>query len=585
MRYWLALVFLRDFGFEVGHWTPISLDVVTKALGCTRRNAQFVIKRLVDEAIIDWKSGVGRGNLPQLQLQRSVGESITEQAKAWMNEGKAEQALSLIKASDRDQFIADYVGQYQQSQSGQDILQVPFYRATHSLNPIEISRRSERHIADYLYAQLLRFNSKSGQFEGDLAQTWQYDGETLKLTLRKSLKFWDGSPLTAFDVEACYQAIIQSNSVSRGLFVLIDQFTALDDQTLIVRSRRLAHYLPMLMTHGALAVSKKTDNGVVGSGSFRLAEQTDYRTLLLASPHYHGFRPWLDGVEIWNMGLSAKDFPLNCDIVHGSSAPKESSDYKQVQQWEEGCIYACLNSARHPWMKLLKHRKYIQQLLQTLPMNGVRDTMLYRRASGMICDESQRSEKSILVSKAPPLSTSSKLSKSPKPVLSPKQQELNSTPLQVLTYQLPGHIEAAENIVDLLNSNGVKASLTVLSYPEFDHVERQAQADIIVSGEVFGDHRESSWLGWLLCTNTLLACLNRQSKPWLDQQVFDTLGISDEEKRVKGYQKIEKQLIKKAIYFPLFHCAQDMRISSKINAMDLLTNGWVDFNQVVFESH
>ena len=406
---------------------------------------------------------------------------------------------------------------------------------------------------------MLRFNSTSGQFEGDLAQSWQHDGETLKITLRKSLKFWDGSPLTAFDVEAGYQAIIHSNSVSRGLFLLIDQFSAINEHTLIVHSKRLSHYLPMLMTHGALAVNKRTEKGLVGSGSFRLAEQTDHRTLLLASSHYHGFRPWLDGVEIWNMGLSAKDFQMHCDIVHGSSAPDFSNEFTQVQQWEEGCIYACLNSANNAWMRLAKHRRYIQQLLQSLSMNGLRDTMIYRRASGMTSLEPLKLGKAVALS------------------------SVNQVPLEVLTYQLPGHIEAAENITELFCQHGLKSNLTVLPYPEFDQVERQSKADIIVSGEVFGEHKESSWLGWLLCTNTVTASLNKQSKPWFEQQVFDNLAQTDESKRVQGYQRIERELIRKAIYIPLFQCAQDMRISHKVNAMDLLTNGWIDFNQVVFE--
>ncbi|MEF1227331.1 hypothetical protein QTO02_07255 [Vibrio fortis] len=86
-----------------------------------------------------------------------------------------------------------------------------------------------------------------------------------------------------------------------------------------------------------------------------------------------------------------------------------------------------------------------------------------------------------------------------------------------------------------------------------------------------------------MCTNTVTASLNKQLKPWFEQQVFDNLAQSDESKRVQGYQRIERELIRKAIYLPLFQCAQDMRISHKVNAMDLLTNGWIDFNQVVFE--
>ncbi|MDN3685393.1 hypothetical protein QW180_24840 [Vibrio sinaloensis] len=55
-----------------------------------------------------------------------------------------------------------------------------------------------------------------------------------------------------------------------------------------------------------------------GSGSFILKTQTEWQTTLTCNPHYHGFRPWLDGIEIWNIGDKAKTFELNSDVVHGS---------------------------------------------------------------------------------------------------------------------------------------------------------------------------------------------------------------------------------------------------------------------------
>ncbi|MEF1227330.1 hypothetical protein QTO02_07250, partial [Vibrio fortis] len=64
---------------------------------------------------------------------------------------------------------------------------------------------------------------------------------------------------------------------------------------------------------------------------------------------------------------------------------------------------------------------------------------------------------------------------------------INQVPLEVLTYQLPGHIEAAENITELLCQHGLDSNLTVLPYPEFDQVERQSKADIIVSVRCLGN--------------------------------------------------------------------------------------------------
>ncbi|USD67569.1 ABC transporter substrate-binding protein [Vibrio sp. SCSIO 43136] len=561
MRYWLALAFLRDFGFELDEWTPISLERLTKALACTKRNAQFVVKKLVEERVIDWQAGVGRGNLPKLKLLKDLAEPLHSQARQWMQEGKTDQALMLIAVNERDQFIAEFVSQYQTKSQSLDILQVPFYRATHSLVPSEISRRSEHHIASYLYARLLRYNPATRSLEGDLAQRWQHQGEVLQLTLRKQLKFWDGSPLTAYEVQDVFDNLLKTDSVSLGLFHLIDEFKALDATTLRVQSKALANYLPMLMARGALSVAKLTKNGWVGSGSFRLVEQTSYRTLLHASEHYHGFRPWLDGVEIWNMGQEAKEFTSHCDIVHGSLAPDTEEGFLQKQQWEQGCIYAFFNPSHHAWMKRLKHRKWLQQQLLNLPLSGIKDDLLYRRSGGMTNLE---------------------------PVVLGKCIEdipvEGIAPLKVLTYQLSGHIETAENILETLKKAGIRANLEVLAYPEFAKPEIQALADIIVSGEVFSEHLESAWLGWLLCTTTVQACLGGKLMQSTKNQVFEALKLSDETSRINAYRRIEKALIKKGLYLPLFQCGQDMRISNKLSTMELLANGWIDFNQVVFQT-
>ncbi|CAM3134278.1 hypothetical protein VINE108274_19125 [Vibrio neptunius] len=53
--------------------------------------------------------------------------------------------------------------------------------------------------------------------------------------------------------------------------------------------------------------------------------------------------------------------------------------------------------------------------------------------------------------------------------------------------------------------------------------------------------------------------------------------------RLKQFEKIEKNLIKKGIYQPLFHVEQDLKISDTVTAPALLANGWIDFNQVVMK--
>ena len=156
MHYWKALAFLRS-RVLVNQPTSLSLTEITNALGCTRRNAQLVIKKLVSEGWIDWKSGVGRGNLPTLTLLKILDRELEIRIDELLSENKVDQALDLVDESQRDQFLLDYISRYQSLPTKLDILQIPFYRGTHSLDPIEVTRRTEAHITSYLFSNLLRF--------------------------------------------------------------------------------------------------------------------------------------------------------------------------------------------------------------------------------------------------------------------------------------------------------------------------------------------------------------------------------------------------------------------------------------------
>ena len=102
MHYWKALAFLRS-RVLVNQPTSLSLTEITNALGCTKRNAQLVIKKLVNEGWVDWKSGVGRGNLPTLTLLKSLDRELEIRIDELLSENKVDQALDLVDESNPEQ--------------------------------------------------------------------------------------------------------------------------------------------------------------------------------------------------------------------------------------------------------------------------------------------------------------------------------------------------------------------------------------------------------------------------------------------------------------------------------------------------
>ncbi|MBE4618294.1 ABC transporter substrate-binding protein [Vibrio navarrensis] len=565
MRYWQALAFCRDQLVQ-DEWRAVSLDRFSEALGCTRRNAQLVIKRLVKEQILDWQAGVGRGNLPQAKLLKRVDTRLKRQAEHYLKAGQIEPAISLLPEQERSSFLGDYLAQYQSKPSDSDILQIPFYRATHGLDPISISRRTEHHIASYLYAKLIHFEHKSAEFRCDLAQLYQLRGDTLTVVLRKHLYFHDGSELTAHSVKAHFERLIGSRSGSRPLFEFIDEVIVDGERQLRFISHQMPRLLPKLLAHTAMGISKESGQKRFGAGPFMLVEQNEWRTLLSVFPRYHGYRPWIDGIEIWNLGANAKEFTLHSDVAHGREVRKYGSEgFVAKRQWEPGCVYAMLNPQRHSWMAVSEHRAWLQGLLSAMLPPSDSEGEVLAKAQGMM---GQPDFSPASVEQSHPLLAGLNLS-------------LPQSPLNILTYQLSTHIAVAEQVANQLSSVGIGCNIEVLPFPEFDNEKRLAEADIIISGEVFSDDSDMSWLGWLLCTSSVNACLSTDNKHWLKRQAVEIMKQETAECRLARFESLERELVERGLYQPLYHTQQDLNVSEHIAAPDLLANGWIDFSQVV----
>lgn len=566
MRYWMALVYLRDH-LIINQTQQLSLDCLTLALACTKRNTQLVIKRLVAEQIITWQAGVGRGHLPKITLLVPVQNLLEQQANLLLQDNKVDQAITLVCHADRDSFLAKYISQYQ-SQAQQDILKIPFYRGTHSLDPINISRRTEQHIASYLYAKLLNFDTEKQTYIGDLALSWELKENCFSVTLRKQLRFHDNSPLRAIDVSNHFQRLIESNNDNAQIYQQISHVEVVNLLQINFYSDTIASAMPKLLSLIPMAISKVTTQGLVGSGSFQLTTQNQWLTRLTAFNHYHGYRAWVDAVDIWNVGDKAKSFTQD-NHAHHTCSKSVPDGFNEKQQWENGAEYLLINS-NNIWGKQHSQRQILMAIIQAigLPQSIINDDVAH--ATSMISTPISGCKQQPLPipNKQAAITALSDINHAQKPLL-------------ILTYQLSQHIEYAQFLCQQLNQLGMKSNYQVLEFPEFNKTDNLSKADIIISGEVFSQDVEISWLDWLYSSSALKSCLTTRFQQRLQQNVLSTLQCHTLNQRLDGFNKIENDLLNQQVYLPLFHVKQSMNISEHVSTAELLANGWIDFNTIV----
>lgn len=191
-------------------------------------------------------------------------------------------------------------------------LRVSVDQAVSKLNPLVTRVNPEYLVAELLYSGLTRLNVDMSA-EPDLAESWANSADLTEWTfaLRKGLTFHDGSPCTAADVVATFEAILDAKTASpaRQNVGPIAKVAAKDDSTVVFSLSAPFADLPVTLAYTnakivPAAVIKsgldKLDRQAIGTGPFKLVSFEPERQIVVTrnDAYYDKARPYLDKVEV-----------------------------------------------------------------------------------------------------------------------------------------------------------------------------------------------------------------------------------------------------------------------------------------------
>lgn len=176
-----------------------------------------------------------------------------------------------------------------------------------TLIPILASDSSSAEICGLIYNGLIRYD-KDLNLEGELAQSWEVKegGLVIIFHLRKNVRWHDGQPFTAHDVEFTYQKLIdpEVKTPYSGDFERVKSLEVLDDYT--VRIAYKEPFSPGLSSWGMGIMPKhllekedlsstKYARNPVGTGPYRFKEWKTGEKIVLESNHdYYEGRPYIN---------------------------------------------------------------------------------------------------------------------------------------------------------------------------------------------------------------------------------------------------------------------------------------------------
>ena len=192
------------------------------------------------------------------------------------------------------------------------VLRISVDQAAAKLNPLLTRVNPEYLLAELLYSGLTRLGTDMTP-EPDLAESWAPSADLAEWTfkLRPNLLFHNGTPCTATDVVASFEAMLnpQTASPARNNIGPVEGVTASDSATVVFKLRAPYADLPVMLAYtnariipAAIARGEMTrlDREAIGTGPFRLVSYEPDRLIVVQrnDRYYDPARPYLDRVEV-----------------------------------------------------------------------------------------------------------------------------------------------------------------------------------------------------------------------------------------------------------------------------------------------
>ena len=181
-----------------------------------------------------------------------------------------------------------------------------------TLNVLTLSGPAEYPVIDMVYSGLTRIGPDNTPLP-DLAESWEAseDATSFTFNLRPGVTFHDGSPLTAADVVATFEAILDPDipSAARAVLTMVERIEAVDDLTVRFHLSTPFADLPFSTAHAnARILSKAVVEGDLsqiettanGTGPFKLETYDSARIVRLVrnENYFIEGKPYLDAVEM-----------------------------------------------------------------------------------------------------------------------------------------------------------------------------------------------------------------------------------------------------------------------------------------------
>ncbi|OZB98989.1 SgrR family transcriptional regulator [Paenibacillus sp. XY044] len=556
---------------------------------CTRRNAQLLVQKMRELGLIDWQSGLGRGNTSRLVLVADAQELLLDKAKELALKGNVGEAFGLLHEHTdpltETQFSDWLAGQFgaQKASDHKDILRFPFYRPVPDLEPLFVIRRTETHLIRQILNTLVEFDTTGQVIKPGLAHYWESDRGYTEWTfyLRKGVMFHHGKAMTAEDVQFTFQRFGQLNPAD-WFMANVERVEVLSDISVRFHlSEPNALFLQLLASERFSIVPKDLERIAatrdirrmpVGTGPFVVKENTDNGIILEANERYYQGRPMMDRIEIWvwpNYLEHLKPDRLqerDTQVLYFEAAGKKKTG-SLLTRLEEGSTYLTFNLSRDGILHDVKLREAIHSALNREQMVKELGGRREKPSSGFNPydhDEAYGRGEDLMLAR-----------------VSLADSAYRGETLTLYTYEMTSNELDTEWIRRACEDIGVNVEVHVMPIRELTNPSVIEQADMIYAGEVLGNEPSVSLIEMYRSHYGYIRNhLDAAARGEVDQALSEVLAEPDYTVRRILLRRIEDRLKRDLHLLFVYHSIHIVGHDQSLGGITLDTWGKINYKDV-----
>ncbi|MED5019372.1 ABC transporter substrate-binding protein [Paenibacillus chibensis] len=576
-------------GRESGKAVEVTLEELSAALFCTVRNAKLILKKLVEEQLVEWLPGRGRGNYSQMLFKADKEDFLLHQSVGLARNGDYKQAFdmlsnygsgTLVKERFLDWLNGHFGYKKEEGSEGMpsDTLIFPVLHPPRTLDPAEANYAFDSHLQRQIFDRLLSFDEQLERIVPGIAHHWNSDKDATEWTfyLRKDIRFHNGQELTSRDVVYSFERL-RSGTLNEWLLREVASLEAIGPRVVRIRLRRPNRIFDRYMCSVGASILPFELAGLeesefwkfpIGTGPFRIVSFSEHRIELAAHSSYHEGRPYLDGVDIVIM-------PEDCD--------PESVGYPGVlHTWDHIRDKEQLGGGKVQEASG-KLRQACTMLLWNLNVPGAQQSEAFRRAVRMIIHPGEMIEELGGARILPAIGFRPDVSS--KRVINPLRPERVRTALKEAAYD--GQVirmaiydknrEDAEWISNRLAEWGIRTEL----------LDQKAwiDADLTFSSIVLAEDEVCEIETYEHKSSVLKKYLDEERMSWIKDRIDEALSADLIETRRVKLREIEQYLRDEASVIFLYHRLLNTFLHPFVRGISLNALGWIDFKDVWLEKH